>query len=262
MISPYYKIGRGLLLCAAVFAVTAPAADDSAKVARLSLEVRRVEDIRTVKKLEIFYAQYLQFGLWSQAASLFTENAEAIYGGDDLRGRAAIGKYFLTNWGNAREGLPMGVLHTILDDSPAVSLSADGETAKGRWHEFWMTGQFGGSARWEQGITENDYVKGNGVWKISRINYYVDTTGPYETGWVNAGPDVKLLPFHYTPAEAGMPIPPIPADMKMPAIKGPAGAALAALNRRIRSMNDEDKVANLQERLWLLHRPQDVGRRE
>jgi SnoaL-like domain len=245
MISPYYRIRRGLLLCA-VFAVTAAAADDSAKVARLSLEVQRAEDIRTVKKLEIFYAQYLQFGLWSQAASLFTDNAEAIYGGDVLRGRAAIGKYFLGKWGNGREGLPMGGLHTVLDDCSVVNLSADSETAKGRWHQFRMTGQFGGGARWEQGITENDYAKENGVWKISRINYYVETAGPYETGWVNAGTDVKLLPFHYTPAEAGMPIPPIRDGMKVPAIKGPAAAALATLNRRIRSMNDEDKVANLQ----------------
>jgi hypothetical protein len=109
-----------------------------------------------------------------------------------------------------------------------------------------MTGQLGGGARWEQGIAENDYVKEKGIWKISRINYYLETPGPYETGWVNAGPDVKLLPFHYTPAEAGMPIPAIPANMQIPAIQGPAAAALAALNQRIQSMNDEDKIANLQ----------------
>src|SRR5580704_201151 len=196
MISPYYGVSRSLLLCAAVFALSALAADDSAKVARLSLEVQRAEDIRTVKKLEISYAQYLQFGLWSQTASLFTENAEAIYGGDDLKGRAAIGNYFLTRWGNGREGLPAGGLHTVLDDCPVVNLSADGQTAKGRWHEFSMTGQFGGSAHWEQGIAENDYVKENGIWKISRVNYYLETAGPYETGWVSAAPDVKLLPFH------------------------------------------------------------------
>ncbi len=246
MISRNYRIGGSVALCAAVFALRALAADDASKVARLSLEVQRAEDIRAVKKLEISYAQYLQFGLWSQTASLFTDNAETIYGADDLKGRAAIEKYFLTKWGNGREGLPAGGLHTVLDDSPVVNLSADGETAKGRWHQFSMTGQLGGSARWEQGIAENDYVKENGVWKISRIDYYLETAGPYETGWVNAGPDVKLLPFHYTSAEAGTPIPAIPANMQIPAIKGTAAAALAALNKRIQSMNDEDKVANLQ----------------
>ncbi|MGA2714812.1 MAG: nuclear transport factor 2 family protein [Xanthobacteraceae bacterium] len=101
MISQNCRIGRGLVLCTAVFAVAAPAADDAAKVSRLSLEVQRAEDIRAVKKLEISYAQYLQFGLWSQTASLFTDNAEAIYGGDDLKGRAAIGKYFPTDGATA-----------------------------------------------------------------------------------------------------------------------------------------------------------------
>src|ERR1700722_17402451 len=126
MISPWYRIGRRLLLCAAVFAVTALAADDVAKIARLALEVQRAEDIRAVKKLEISWAQYVQFGMWSQAASLFTENAEAIYGGDDLKGRAAIGNDFLTRWGNGREGLPAGGLYTVLDDFPVVNLSPDG----------------------------------------------------------------------------------------------------------------------------------------
>src|ERR1700677_2853393 len=125
MISPHYRMVRRLLLCAAVSAAASLAAGDSAKIARLSLEVQRAEDIRAVKKLEISWAQYVQFGLWSQAASLFAENAEAIYGGDNLKGRAAIGNYFLTKWGNGREGLPAGGLHTVLDDCPVVNLSAD-----------------------------------------------------------------------------------------------------------------------------------------
>jgi len=238
-----------LALSAAILTLagsTAHAADEAAKVARLSLEVQRAEDIRAVKALQISFAHYAQFGLWSQMAALFTDNAEAIYGADDLKGRAAIGKYLLTTWGNGREGLPAGGLHTILEDAPVLNLSADGRTAKGRWREFSMTGQFGSSARWEQGISENDYVKEMGVWKISRVNYYLETAGPYETGWVNAGPDVKLVPFHYTSAEAGMPIPAIPSDTRIPAIAGTPAAALASLNRRIQAMNDEDKVANLQ----------------
>jgi hypothetical protein len=248
MISQDYSISRGLVVAFAValLTVSASAAEDASKVARLSLEVQRAEDIRTVKKLQISYAQFLQFGLWSQAASLFADNAEAIYGGDSLKGRAKIEEYFLTKWGNGREGLPAGGLHTLLDDSPVLNLSPNGETAKGRWHEFSMIGQFGGSARWEQGITENEYVKDNGVWKISRVNYYLETAGPYETGWVNAGPDIKLIPFHYTSAEAGTPIPAIPSDMAIPSIQGTTSATLAALNGRIQAMNDEDKVANLQ----------------
>ena len=203
MISPYCRIGHILLLCAAVFAVTARAADEAANVARLSLEVQRAEDIRAVKRLQITYAQYVQFGLWSQAGSLFAANAEASFGAERVRGRAAITEFLLNIRGNGREGLPAGGLHTLLEDTPVLNLSADGQTARGRWHEFWLIGQFGGSARWEQGITENSYTKEEGVWRISRINYYLETAGPYETGWVNAGPAVDFVPFHYTSDEAG-----------------------------------------------------------
>ena len=222
------------------------AADEAADLARLSLEVQRAEDIRAVKRLQISYAHYAQFGLWSEMALLFTSDAEAVYGADHLKGRAAIRTYLLTTWGNGREGLPAGGLHTTFEDAPVLNLSADGKTAKGRWREFSMSGQLGGTARWEQGISENEYVKEEGVWKISRLDYYLETTGPYETGWVTGGRDVKLVPFHYTSAEAGVPIPRIPDAMPIPAITSTPSDALAALDRRIQVMNDEDEVANLQ----------------
>lgn len=247
--SPNHAIRRLVSLAGcAVLTLAAPtvrAADDMLKVARLALEVQRAEDLRAVKKLQISYAQYLQFGLWNQAASLFTDDAEFLCASDDIKGRAAIENFFLIKWGTGREGLPVGGLHTLLEDTPVLNLSTDGETAKGRWHEFLMAGQFGERARWEQGISENEYLKDKGVWKISRINYYLESAGPYQTGWVIAGPDVKLVPFHYTPADAGTPIPALPANVKPPPIKAPAAAALAALNQRIQTMNDEDKVANL-----------------
>jgi hypothetical protein len=222
------------------------AVDEAADLARLSLEVQRVEDIRAVKRLQISYAHYAQFGLWSEMALLFTSDAEAVYGANHLEGRTAIRTYLLTTWGNGREGLPAGGLHTTFEDAPVLNLSADGKTAKGRWREFSMSGQRGGTARWEQGISENEYVKEEGVWKISRLDYYQVTAGPYETGWVTGGRDVKLVPFHYTSAEAGVPIPRIPDAMPIPAITSTPSDALAALDRRIQVMNDEDEVANLQ----------------
>src|SRR5205814_179266 len=135
-----------LALSAAVLALAAPAAhaaDEAAKLSRLSLEVQRAEDIRAVKTLQISYAHYAQFGLWTEMAALFTDNAEAVYGANGLKGRAAIGKYLLTTWGNGREGLPAGGLHTVLEDAPVLNLSPDGKAAKGRWREFSMTGQLG-----------------------------------------------------------------------------------------------------------------------
>jgi hypothetical protein len=241
-----------LALCTVALAFVAPAApgasDDAAKVAKLALEVQRAEDLRAVKNLQVSYSQYAQFGLWSQMAALFADHGEAIYGTDDLKGRATIGQYYLTQWGNHREGLAPGGVRAQLDDTPVVNLSADGKTAKGQWHEIAMMGERGGSADspgWSIGAMENEYVKENGVWKISSLHYYPYAAGSYAAGWKTAG-TVPFMPFHYTPDTAAIPVPPIPADLQIPAISGSPAAAFAAVSKRIAALNDEDNVRNLQ----------------
>src|SRR4030095_2114502 len=175
LIAHRHRLYRCLTVTLIAVAVAYPTrvmrADEAAALAGLSVEVQRAEDIRAVKRLQISYAHYAQFGLWSEMALLFTGDAEAVYGADHLKGRAAIRTSLLTTWGNVREGLPAGGLHTMLEDAPVLKLSADGHTAKGRWREFSMIGQLGGSARWEQGISENEYMKEEGVWKISSLDY-------------------------------------------------------------------------------------------
>ena len=228
--------------------LTAPAVaqPDTSRLARLSLNVRRAEDLRAVKNLQISYAQYAQFGLWNEMAALFAADGDALYGDDKLSGRTAIARYYLTHWGGGHEGLLPGELKTRLIDTPVLNLSADGKTAKGRWHELAMLGRYGGGARWSGGIMENDYAKVNGIWRITHLRYFPTFAGPYDTGWHNVGADLPLVPYHFTPAEAGVPIPPLPGDIKIPAIKGDPVKTLAALNRRIRAMTEQDKVRNLQ----------------
>ena len=252
MISHRCRIRRDLTLalCAAGFAFSAPAAhpvDDAAKVARLSLEVQRAEDIRAVKRLQITYAQYVQFGLWGQAASLFAGNAEAIFGADRLKGRAAIGKFFLTRWGNGREGLPAGGLHTLLEDMPVLNLSPDGRDRQGP-----MARILADRTTWRQralgtGHQRERLREGRGSLE-DFPHRLLSGDARAHTRRVGSLPvlHVDLVPFHYTSDEAGRPIPPIPAGMRIPEIKGAPAAALAALNQRIQAMNDEDKVANLQ----------------
>jgi hypothetical protein len=134
---------------------------------------------------------------------------------------------------------------------PLINVSADGLSAKGRWWEFSMTGQFGVKAEWAAGILENEYVRERGVWKISRMRYNPMFAGSYATGWRNVDEDQKIVPYHFTPDETGVPVPDLPAsaissaDPKIdPKMTLPA--ALSALEQRIAVMNDEDKVRNLQ----------------
>jgi len=85
-------------------------ASPSARVDRLALEVERANAVRAVKELQHSYAQYAQFGLWSEMALLFAERAEFINGEESIRGRAAIRDHFLTKLGHGKHGLPAGEL--------------------------------------------------------------------------------------------------------------------------------------------------------
>jgi hypothetical protein len=219
----------------------------AARVHRLALNVERAESVRAVKRLQETYAQYSQFGLWSEMASLFADNAQLSYGKDAAHGRQAIQDYFLTTFGEGTHGLKPGGLHTQMVLRPLINVSADGQHAKGRWWEFSMTGQYEVKAEWAAGIFENEYVRERGVWKISRLRYNPMFAGPYATGWRNIDEDQKIVPYHFTPDETGIPVPELPASAMPPVDpKMDPAATLAGLEQRIAAMNDEDKVRNLQ----------------
>ena len=46
-----------------------------------------------------------------------------------------------------------------------------------------MFGSFGGGATWAEGVYVMRYRKDNGVWKISKLDYYSGFGAPYATGW-------------------------------------------------------------------------------
>ena len=75
---------------------------------------------RAVKRLQETYAQYSQFGLWTEMAALFSDNAELSYGKDAARGRAAIQNYFLTKFGEGTPGLKPGGVHTQMVLRPLI----------------------------------------------------------------------------------------------------------------------------------------------
>ena len=67
---------------------------------------------------------------------------------------------------------------------PVVTLAADGQSGKGRWHIMAMLGGYERSASWAGGVYENQYVRENGVWKIKEVRYLPQYSGRYEDpGW-------------------------------------------------------------------------------
>ena len=204
------------------------AATTSQRLQRLQFRVSGEEAIRSIKRLQYAYTHYTEAAQPAELAKLFARNTVRSPEG----GVQALGGE--------------GHLNTVLFLSPVITLNPDGRSAKGRWHALAMRGKYGESASWAGGIYENEYTLEDRTWKISKERYFPQYAGPYEGGWHNVkndqGEQPKLVPYHYTPDRVGTPIPPdVPAS-------GPAGAAvsLPAIEARVKSLNDESAVLNLQ----------------
>lgn len=235
-----------LTILAAALLVSAQAQagqDPAARIAELARGTDAVAGYDAVKKLQTAYSQFAENGQWSDMADLFAEDAVAIVGDRTIRGRAAIRQYLLGELGGGREGLPAGGVRYQIVLTPVINLSADGRTAQGRWHELAMLGRQGSEAAWAGGIYENDYVKEAGVWKITRLHYYPQFSGPYDQGWRNIEPDLKVVPYHYSPESAGIPFP--KPEGPAPQTGNPA-AALGRSEAELARLLDEAAVRNLQ----------------
>ena len=99
-----------------------------------------------------------------------------------------------------------------------------------------------GQARIEGGVFVNDYVRrGRRLEDRRRRTTIPHSTAPTTTGWTNwGGGDLPVVPYHFTVDSAGIPIP--PATGTAPESK----ATLAALQKRVDPLNDEDRIRNLQ----------------
>ncbi len=132
-------------------------------------------------------------------ADLFADQGVLRIGDTEMKGRKAILAWLTKEFGGGKLGLAPGGVATRMQLTPVINLSADGRTAKGRWHELAMLGRLGGEARWSGGISENDYVLEGGRWKIARLHLYPMYAGSYDEGWKAPGSDIKAVPLHFTP---------------------------------------------------------------
>jgi hypothetical protein len=222
-------------LAANVSSAQAPRTDTVDALAR---DVGRLESLRAVKNVQRSYAQYAQFGLWTDMAALFADNGKIVWGDQVVVGPAAIARWLK---GHDAPAANPGALNTELIDDPLVNLSVDGRSAKGRWRGLALRGDGKGKAWMEGGLYENEYVLEGGRWKIATMHYFPQYEGEYKTGWSNVGgKELPIVPYHFTIDETGIPIPPA---------QGPAPASsttVRALSDRVGALNDEDDVRNLQ----------------
>jgi hypothetical protein len=186
------------------------------RLARLIDQATRLADQDQIENLQRIYGFYIDKGLWSEAAVLFTDDAELeIQGRGIYRGKDHILQYLRAL---GPEGLAAGRLYDHMELQPLTHVDSDG-TARSRWHLFAQLAKHGEFAEWETGTYENAYRKEGGVWKISKLHLYPSMVTPYESGWGKASlpfsryePDLKpdapsgasstyehefIAPYHY-----------------------------------------------------------------
>jgi hypothetical protein len=216
------------------------------RIARLEAGLRAEESIRAVKRLQHTYGHYLEFGLWSDLADLFTENAVGQLPTGTVRGKVNLRKYFMEQAGRTAPGVANGQLNSHLILQPIITLGTDGKTAKGTWHEMAMLGRFNSAASWLGGTYENEYVLERGVWKISRLCYFQQYSGAYDD-WGHKAPPRWDIPYHFEAAHVGVTIPQNALlALASASAKTRTSTPLTQIAKRVRQLNDETQVQNLQ----------------
>src|SRR5690606_28868247 len=185
---------RALLGLAALAAVTPTQAQGlDAQIEQLTQRIERLEGTRAIKKLQRAFGFYVDRGLWSEAADLFSDDGTLELGSDGVyAGKDRIREY-LKRLHGGQEGLIYGQLNEWVTLQPAISVANDGMTATARWRDHGMLGQYKQHAEWRDGIYENTYVKEDGIWKIESLRLYVNFVAPYEKGWARLGDGEGLV---------------------------------------------------------------------
>jgi hypothetical protein len=205
------------------------------RLARYAHQAELLRDYDAVENLQGIYGYYFDKNLWDEVAQLFSDDGTFEYGQRGVYvGRKHI-RQALGLFGPA--GPHRGWLNNYLQLQPVIHVAQDGRTAKARWEGIQQLSRPSSAGAWGLGVYENEYVKERGVWKISKLHFYVTALADYDRMWdkgpipmaAQSGvvppdrpptelyrslPGVYIPPFHYLNPVTGKPIrtEPQPAD--------------------------------------------------
>jgi hypothetical protein len=186
------------------------------QVAQLAHQAQDAQDYIAIANLQRAYGYYVDKCMWDETADLFSKNGTLEIG---LRG-VWVGQDRVRQYLHTLPDLKYGTLFNHMQLQPVIDIAPDGHTAQGRWRAFEQFGLLHKSAQWAEGTYENEYVKEDGVWKISKLHYYMTYYVDYYKGWDQGGnpppgpiagmppdqpttvpyklyPDVFVPPYHY-----------------------------------------------------------------
>ncbi|MGH8260171.1 MAG: nuclear transport factor 2 family protein, partial [Steroidobacteraceae bacterium] len=238
-------------------------------LARTAQDLARLESHDAIARVQAAYGYYIDKGLWNRAAALFSRDATYEYGQRGVYvGRGHI-RRALELMGP--RGLEQGQLNDYPMLQPIIDVAPDNRTAKARWRSDVMLAR-DGKGEWGEGEYENEYVNEHGVWRISKLHFYVTFFADYAKGWGSgdialAGPSranppdrpptevyrslpgVYIPPYHYTnPVSTAKPM--VDEQVHGPSDLPPRVARLEAgvdaLAREVQRLADQAQIEKIQ----------------
>lgn len=197
---------RGLMLLGLAASLAVPAlaqGDVATRLAAYKQRVALLEDQDAIENLQATYGYYFDKGLWDQAAALFSKTGSFEYGQRGVYvGPARIQKAMLLF---GPQGLAAGYLNVHMMLQPYIVVAPDGKTATARWQGMMQLARPGQNGVWGVGITNADYVKEAGTWKIANEHFYVTAQTDYDLGYTKSALPVEgpsaLFPPDKPPTE-------------------------------------------------------------
>jgi triacylglycerol lipase len=150
-------------------------------LADLARRATRLRDEQQLENLQRIYGYYLDRQQWDQVADLFTADGTIEFGQQGVYVGQRRVREFLGQLGP--EGIPPGRFNDLLQLQTVVTVADNGLSARIRSRQFGMTGEFGQGGQWSEGLYENRFVKEEGVWKFSAVQFFPTFISDYDKGW-------------------------------------------------------------------------------
>ena len=173
-----------LIPFAPLAAQNSPAAE-SQTLDEVEREVDRAESIEAIKRITYMFSYYRDAHQYERALALFDDAARYDFANGQYVGKASIRRLFdskrfaVAGRVPGSDGPPILNNHIMMQ--PAITLAADGRTAKARFKDLVFEAEHGKSQTYSIGAYENDYVRGEGGrWFISAVRYCYRFHAPYD----------------------------------------------------------------------------------
>jgi hypothetical protein len=147
-----------------------------AELRDLKVQVRRLNDIYAIEKLQKSYSYYIEHGMAKEIMDLFADQPDVSAWHSGVGAFIGMESIRKLHTGLDEVGRNPEYLHQIVATTGIVDVADDGFTAQGRWYGL---GQIaaplpeGASQLNMSVIYENDYLKEEGVWKIHKLRVYI-----------------------------------------------------------------------------------------